>query len=170
MASLTSFLLASKRFGASAVSTLHSARHSVPAASAAIGQLRQTELAVKNTVNASVTSGLGASRRWMSSEPTTGSGTTSSAGASAPSTTAATVSKPASTDSSANTPGTGAPASLAWLEPANLTPSEVVESLSKHIIGQDQAKRAIAIALRNRWRRMKLPQDQQDEIIPKNSG
>ena len=50
----------------------------------------------------------------------------------------------------------------------NLSPREVVESLSKHIIGQEDAKRAIAIALRNRWRRMRLPQELQDEIIPKN--
>lgn len=55
-----------------------------------------------------------------------------------------------------------------WLEPVNLTPKEVVEELGKHIIGQEEAKKAIAIALRNRWRRMKLPQTQQDEIIPKN--
>lgn len=55
-----------------------------------------------------------------------------------------------------------------WLEPVNLTPKEVVEELGKHIVGQEDAKKAIAIALRNRWRRMKLPQKQQDEIIPKN--
>lgn len=55
-----------------------------------------------------------------------------------------------------------------WLDPVNLTPSEVVEELGKHIIGQEDAKKAIAIALRNRWRRMRLPQQQQDEIIPKN--
>ena len=50
----------------------------------------------------------------------------------------------------------------------NLTPREVVASLSAHIIGQEDAKRAIAIALRNRWRRLRLPQEVQDEIIPKN--
>lgn len=49
-----------------------------------------------------------------------------------------------------------------------MTPPQVVEALSKHIIGQDDAKRAIAVALRNRWRRMRLPQELQDEIIPKN--
>jgi ATP-dependent HslUV protease ATP-binding subunit HslU len=45
---------------------------------------------------------------------------------------------------------------------------QVVDSLSAHIIGQADAKRAIAISLRNRWRRMKLPISAQDEIIPKN--
>ena len=58
--------------------------------------------------------------------------------------------------------------SKAWLEPVNLSPREVVDALSQHIIGQEDAKRAIAIALRNRWRRMRLPQQMQDEIIPKN--
>jgi ATP-dependent HslUV protease ATP-binding subunit HslU len=45
---------------------------------------------------------------------------------------------------------------------------QVVEALSQHIIGQEEAKRAIAIALRNRWRRLRLPAEQQDEVIPKN--
>lgn len=45
---------------------------------------------------------------------------------------------------------------------------QVVTALSQHIIGQDAAKRAIAIALRNRWRRLQLRSDQQDEVIPKN--
>ena len=58
--------------------------------------------------------------------------------------------------------------SRAWMSPANLTPSQVVDALGAHIIGQEPAKRAIAVALRNRWRRMQLPQTQQDEIIPKN--
>jgi len=61
-----------------------------------------------------------------------------------------------------------ADAARKWLEPVSLTPQEVVENLGKHIIGQEDAKRAIAIALRNRWRRMRLPQSQQDEVIPKN--
>lgn len=49
-----------------------------------------------------------------------------------------------------------------------MIPREVVTALSQHIIGQDAAKRAIAIALRNRWRRLQLRSDQQDEVIPKN--
>lgn len=50
----------------------------------------------------------------------------------------------------------------------NKTPKEIVEYLDEYIIGQDRAKRAIAIALRNRYRRMKLPQEAQEEIVPKN--
>lgn len=49
-----------------------------------------------------------------------------------------------------------------------LTPKEIVERLDKYIIGQDDAKRAVAIALRNRYRRKKITGDLQDEIIPKN--
>src|SRR6478609_6823670 len=50
-----------------------------------------------------------------------------------------------------------------------MTPREIVQELDKHIIGQDSAKRAVAIALRNRWRRMKI-QDPilRNEIMPKN--
>ncbi len=49
-----------------------------------------------------------------------------------------------------------------------LKPSEVVIELDKYIIGQDNAKRAVAIALRNRWRRQQVPEDLRDEIAPKN--
>ena len=49
-----------------------------------------------------------------------------------------------------------------------LTPREIVHELDKHIIGQDEAKRALAIALRNRWRRQQLPNDVRGEISPKN--
>ncbi len=49
-----------------------------------------------------------------------------------------------------------------------LTPREIVEKLDRHIIGQDDAKRAVAIALRNRWRRQNVPEDLADEISPKN--
>jgi ATP-dependent HslUV protease ATP-binding subunit HslU len=49
-----------------------------------------------------------------------------------------------------------------------LKPSDVVIELDKYIIGQDQAKRAVAIALRNRWRRQQVPEDLRDEIAPKN--
>ena len=49
-----------------------------------------------------------------------------------------------------------------------LTPREIVHELDKHIIGQDEAKRALAIALRNRWRRQQLPDDVREEISPKN--
>ncbi len=51
---------------------------------------------------------------------------------------------------------------------STMTPREIVSELDKHIIGQDEAKRAVAIALRNRWRRMQLPEDLRAEITPKN--
>lgn len=49
-----------------------------------------------------------------------------------------------------------------------MTPREIVAELDKFIIGQDEAKRAVAIALRNRWRRMQLPEELRREIFPKN--
>lgn len=51
---------------------------------------------------------------------------------------------------------------------SNMTPREIVHDLDKHIIGQDEAKRAVAIALRNRWRRMQLEENLRAEISPKN--
>lgn len=51
---------------------------------------------------------------------------------------------------------------------SDMTPCEIVHELDKHIIGQDEAKRAVAIALRNRWRRMQLSEDLRNEITPKN--
>ena len=49
-----------------------------------------------------------------------------------------------------------------------LTPKAVVAALDAHIIGQDEAKRAVAVALRNRWRRQQLPPELRDEVTPKN--
>jgi ATP-dependent HslUV protease ATP-binding subunit HslU len=49
-----------------------------------------------------------------------------------------------------------------------LKPSQVVKELNKYIIGQDKAKRSVAIALRNRWRRQQVPAELRDEIAPKN--
>ncbi len=49
-----------------------------------------------------------------------------------------------------------------------MTPREIVEELDKHIIGQDDAKRAVAVALRNRWRRMQVAEPLRQEITPKN--
>ena len=50
-----------------------------------------------------------------------------------------------------------------------MTPREIVQELNKHIIGQDDAKRSVAIALRNRWRRLQVPdEDLRLEITPKN--
>jgi ATP-dependent HslUV protease ATP-binding subunit HslU len=51
---------------------------------------------------------------------------------------------------------------------SSLTPREIVQELDKHIIGQDAAKRAVAIALRNRWRRMQVAEPLRQEITPKN--
>ncbi len=50
----------------------------------------------------------------------------------------------------------------------NLTPREFVEALDRYIIGQHAAKRAVAVALRNRWRRQQLDEDLRDEVMPKN--
>ncbi len=49
-----------------------------------------------------------------------------------------------------------------------LTPRQIVEALNKYIIGQNDAKKAVAIALRNRWRRKHVPEELKDEIVPKN--
>jgi ATP-dependent HslUV protease ATP-binding subunit HslU len=49
-----------------------------------------------------------------------------------------------------------------------MTPREIVHELNRHIVGQDSAKRSVAIALRNRWRRMQLGEDLRNEITPKN--
>lgn len=51
---------------------------------------------------------------------------------------------------------------------AELTPKQIVTELNKYIVGQSEAKKSVAIALRNRWRRKHLSEDMQDEIIPKN--
>jgi ATP-dependent HslUV protease ATP-binding subunit HslU len=50
----------------------------------------------------------------------------------------------------------------------NLTPKAIVAALDEHIIGQAEAKRAVAVALRNRWRRQRLPEELRDEVTPKN--
>ncbi len=49
-----------------------------------------------------------------------------------------------------------------------LTPKQIVEELDKYVIGQNKAKRSVAIALRNRWRRQRLPEELRDEVLPKN--
>src|SRR5512144_799579 len=50
----------------------------------------------------------------------------------------------------------------------DLTPSEIVRELDKYIIGQDNAKKSVAIALRNRWRRLQVPEGLREEIMPNN--
>ncbi|MFL5433673.1 MAG: HslU--HslV peptidase ATPase subunit, partial [Myxococcales bacterium] len=53
-------------------------------------------------------------------------------------------------------------------EPRDLTPSEIVSELDRYIVGQAAAKRAVAIALRNRWRRFRVSPELRDEVMPKN--
>ena len=50
----------------------------------------------------------------------------------------------------------------------DLTPQQIVEELDRYIVGQGDAKRAVAIALRNRWRRKQLPENLREEVTPKN--
>ena len=50
----------------------------------------------------------------------------------------------------------------------NLTPKAIVKALDEHIVGQADAKKAVAVALRNRWRRQRLPAELRDEVTPKN--
>ena len=49
-----------------------------------------------------------------------------------------------------------------------LTPRKIVEELDKYIVGQKEAKRAVAIAIRNRWRRLQLSDELREEVMPKN--
>lgn len=51
---------------------------------------------------------------------------------------------------------------------ADLTPRDIVAELNRHIVGQESAKKAVALALRNRWRRMHLPEELRAEVMPKN--
>ena len=50
----------------------------------------------------------------------------------------------------------------------SLSPREIVSELDRYVVGQNKAKRAVAIALRNRWRRQALTGDMRDEVLPKN--
>src|SRR5688572_25236650 len=50
----------------------------------------------------------------------------------------------------------------------HLTPRQIVAELDRYIVGQDDAKRAVAVAIRNRWRRQQLPEETAREIVPKN--
>ncbi|MDO9710851.1 ATP-dependent protease ATPase subunit HslU [Paracraurococcus lichenis] len=54
------------------------------------------------------------------------------------------------------------------VEAVNLSPREIVSELDRYIVGQKDAKRAVAIALRNRWRRQQLPEGLREEVVPKN--
>src|SRR2546423_14342630 len=50
----------------------------------------------------------------------------------------------------------------------NLTPKQIVAELDKYIVGQNDAKRAVAVAVRNRWRRQQLPESMRQDVAPKN--
>ena len=50
----------------------------------------------------------------------------------------------------------------------SFSPREIVSELDRYIVGQQDAKRAVAIALRNRWRRQQLPEGLREEVLPKN--
>jgi ATP-dependent HslUV protease ATP-binding subunit HslU len=63
---------------------------------------------------------------------------------------------------------TAPPTPRAAVTMENLTPRQIVHELDKHVVGQGAAKRAVAIALRNRWRRQQLPAELAEEIVPKN--
>jgi ATP-dependent HslUV protease ATP-binding subunit HslU len=68
----------------------------------------------------------------------------------------------------AETPNSSAKTDPFKMDIPNFTPKEIVSELDRHIIGQAAAKKAVAIAMRNRWRRQQLEKDLQDEIYPKN--
>jgi ATP-dependent HslUV protease ATP-binding subunit HslU len=68
----------------------------------------------------------------------------------------------------AEAPASGSPevAESPWID--ELTPRQIVEELDKYIVGQDDAKKAVAIVLRNRWRRQRVAEELRDEILPNN--
>src|SRR5688572_17903021 len=70
------------------------------------------------------------------------------------------------TDRTTAASGAGEPPADEWLE--ELTPRQIVAELDKYIVGQNDAKRAVAIALRNRWRRQRVEDDLREEIMPNN--
>src|SRR5690606_37499419 len=68
---------------------------------------------------------------------------------------------------SASSPTTPSPSRICKMFDS-LTPRQIVEELDRFIVGQTQAKRAVAVALRNRFRRARLPESMRDEVAPKN--
>jgi ATP-dependent HslUV protease ATP-binding subunit HslU len=69
-------------------------------------------------------------------------------------------------ESTTGAPGESSRGETGWLD--ELTPRQIVTELDKYIVGQDAAKKAVAIALRNRWRRQRVPEELRDEIVPAN--
>src|SRR5512135_1215491 len=63
-------------------------------------------------------------------------------------------------------PPSGEEEPMPWLE--ELPPKRIVAELDRYIVGQDEAKKSVAIAIRNRWRRSQAPEDIRDEILPNN--
>ena len=66
----------------------------------------------------------------------------------------------------APSPPSGVEETLPWLE--EMPPKKIVAELDRYIVGQDAAKKAVAIAVRNRWRRSQTPEEIRDEIMPNN--
>ena len=54
------------------------------------------------------------------------------------------------------------------IDEKELTPARIVEELDRYVVGQKDAKRAVAVAIRNRWRRMQLSEEMRQEVLPKN--
>lgn len=71
-------------------------------------------------------------------------------------------------DAPTSSGGSAAAEQPGWISAINLRPTEVVAELNRHIVGQSAAKRAVAIAMRNRWRRRQLPADLLKEVTPRN--
>jgi ATP-dependent HslUV protease ATP-binding subunit HslU len=74
----------------------------------------------------------------------------------------------ATNNNATKTTSTNSPEQPGWLNSINLRPTEVVNELNRHIVGQAAAKRAVAIAMRNRWRRRQLPPGLLKEVTPRN--
>jgi ATP-dependent HslUV protease ATP-binding subunit HslU len=78
------------------------------------------------------------------------------------------VARPFPAGEGGDAPYSGTPESRPMAEPKALSPSEIVAELERYIVGQKDAKRAVAVALRNRWRRQQLPDNLRQEVSPKN--
>lgn len=130
-----------------------------------------------------------ANRRGFSTLPTdegSGGGDTAERAAASPTTTTTTSPPPTAVETEDESPAEAEEEDLALAENAqaadendqgksgtdelnkNLKPSEIVDALNQHIVGQPDAKKSVAIAMRNRWRRRQLPEDLRKEVTPRN--